>query len=362
MKRKELLEELFEQFDMESKAFCEKIGGESCKIRSKYKKEETTENLKYRFAKIDFSSYSITFKYTAHSIMSITNSILEAMVYFGRSEDTIGIPLQFIADYYELDTILPLSIPLISNREGMKQAFVCLSSVIDNLSSKISETSKDFLKVKEIFQYFENELIAFYEIKEDLSLEDLASEHCYSYFTFRFTSSAYINLLNGKKEKAIKQLEKLKNKTSYENRLLNIIKNKDKIEFFNISCIQQNSSLYNENGVCKTSFKELFSVLFSALASGVVFSLVYLGIYYSFIFLESRNSLHLSGPSYSFYVCFLGAFITGIALSYFTRHISYKLLFKKDSKRILEMDAIQNSVNTDKWMKRFVFLCFAFSV
>lgn len=363
MKRKELLEEIFEQFDIESKTFCEKRGGKFFKIWSKYKKEETTENLKYRFAKIDFSSYSIIFKYTAHSIMSITNSILEAMVYFGGVDDKIGIPLQFIADYYELDTVLPLSIPLISNREGMKQAFGCLSSVIDNLSSKISETSKDFLKVKDIFKYFENELRAFYEIKEeDMSLEDLASEHCYGYFTFRFTSSAYINLLNGKKEKAIKQLEKLKNKTSYENRLLNIIKNKDKIEFCNISCIQQNSSLYNENGVCKTSFKELFSVLFSALASGILFSLVYLGIYYSFIFLESRNSLHLSGPSYSFYVCFLGAFVTGIALSYFTRHISYKLLFKKDSKRILEMDAIQNSVNTDKRMNRFVFVCFAFSV
>ena len=48
MKRENILEEMFRQFDCCAKEFCEKTNGIFCDIVGEYKGAEKPENLKYR--------------------------------------------------------------------------------------------------------------------------------------------------------------------------------------------------------------------------------------------------------------------------------------------------------------------------
>ena len=70
------LNNIFSQFDKSANRFCKDTNGTFCEITSEYKGDNVPENLTYRFAKIYYNSFRIDFKYTAHSFMNVTNSIL----------------------------------------------------------------------------------------------------------------------------------------------------------------------------------------------------------------------------------------------------------------------------------------------
>lgn len=286
--------------------------------------------------------------------MSATNSILECLVYFDKAKSTAGIPLPLVLDYCNVDTATPLCISLISNEEGMRQAFDCIGSVLVNVLDNITAAAYDIDKKAHIYQSFANELSLFLgtTVSNDLTNMNPA---CYNFFTLRLSSTPFINFIKGNRQAAIKQLSKYKDKTGYENRLLNIWKSEEHSQNPDLSAIIKNAATYKENGMQRASGKEFASIFLSWILMLPLISVVYIAIYFVLVCIEGSGSIYLMGPMYNFPYCICCAFITSIAASYFTRFKFYKWLYKKDYEIYCEMDYIQNGGGADKLMKGFLY-------
>ena len=354
MEQSDKLFPIFSQFDKSAKQFCNNTNGDLCEITTEYKGEETPKNLKYRFAKIYYNSFSIEFKYTSHGLLGLTNSTLECLIYPDKSDASIGIPLPFAVDYFDFNTATPLCIPLISNSDGMAQAFECIGSVVVELLSNIEKTSYNDNEKDELTQLFLSELGFILEDNE-LYAFNIDESH-YKYITLRFSSSPFTNFLKGKKSKSIKQLEKTKKLTSYEKRVLNIWKSEESFEIPNLSAIVQNAEAYNTVGVKKVDFKEFSTIFISWLILIIPISAVYVGAYFLLFFILSRQSVYYMGPIYNFPFCIIAAFVTSIAASYFTRFKFYKLFHRKSYEKYREMDSIENGGGSDRLMKIFLYI------
>lgn len=356
---------IHDQFDISARKFCENTDGIFCDITSVHKGELKPQNLKYRYAKIYYNAFIVEFKYTAYGIMSITNSILESIVYFDKNEDAIGIPLPFVIDHCNVDTATPLCIPLISNAEGMRQAFHCIGSVLQNILTDITRINYDTTEKEMLLQSFKKEIDLIFgaspmddksEKIDQVHKPFIIDEYCYRYFTHRFSSVAFIDLIKGQRKKAIKQLRKTKSLTGYEKRVLNVWISHDHLEIPDLSAIRKNAEAFNDSGVQKVDLKEFSTLFFSWILLTIGLSVPYAGIFYLLVYIEGRNSIYLMGPIYSLPYCICFAFITAIAASYFTRFQFYKLLFKKDYERYREIDAMQNGSGSDKVMNVFLIL------
>ncbi|MBQ8893072.1 MAG: hypothetical protein IJ043_01540 [Clostridia bacterium] len=361
MKREALLNTVFSQFDRSAKEFCGDTNGLFCEITSDYKGEERAENLRYRSAKIYYHSFIAEFKYTAHGLMNVTNSILECLIYPDKI-GVIGIPLQFVVDFCQVDTATPLSIPFISNAPGMIQAFHCIGSVLKSLLEPITDICRNAEQKALLLGRFEEEWREVLEIKPGDNDAFLLLETGYTFFTLRFTATPFINFMKGHREKAIRQLSKTKKLLGYERRVLELWKREEAPEIPELSVIIKNAELYNQSGVQKANFKEFGAMFFSWILLTIGVSAVYTGFYFLLMYLEGRGSVYLMGPIYGFPYCILFAFITSIALSYFTRDRFYKLLYKKDWEQYAEMDSIQNGGGSDKLMKGFLAVLVAASL
>lgn len=348
MDRKELLEEIYTQFDLCAQQFCADTNGHFCALSREYSGECLAENLKYCFAKITYHSHVIKFIYTAHSIMGVVNSVLGCSVCFGKAEDSVEIPLPLLTDYCDLDVSSPMFVPLITNGASMVQAFSCLEDTLRQLISLLERISHDETSKTKILSAYAEEISAIFDLDE---VESVNNQPVYDFFTLRFTTEAFLNALKGKYGKAVKQLKKVKEPTGYETRLLRLWQAGEYGKTVELSLIVQNAELYNSVGVQKADLKE-FSVLFvSWLMMTPVISAVYLVLFYLLVCMEGRGSVYLMGPSYNYPICILFGFVTAIVASYFTRHRFYKLLHKKDYERYREMDAIQNHGGSDRLMR-----------
>lgn len=119
MKREEILNSIFMQFDKSARQFCEDTQGVFCEISREYKGEQQPKNLKYCFAKIYYNSFVVKFTYTAHGMMNVINSILGCSICLDKADDSREIPLPLITDYCDVDILTPMFIPFITNEAGM---------------------------------------------------------------------------------------------------------------------------------------------------------------------------------------------------------------------------------------------------
>lgn len=370
MNREERLTAIFNQFDESANAFCRKTKGNYCEIESEYKGIETASNLNYRFAQIYYNSFIIEFKYTAHGVMGVTNSILECLIYLGKCEhnnfNIIGIPLPFMWDYLDKNTYIPLCVPLITSPLGMNQAFECIGNAVEYIFEDIEKLCDDTERKAEFYKRYKDELNILFEIKpedpEEFTEEFYVSEVCYKYLTLRFSAAPFLNYLKGKKDKAIKELGKTKNLLGYEKRVLSIWESGEEIIIPDLSEIINNAQSYADSGAPKGNIKELITLFVSWILLTPLTALFYCGIYYLLLLVEKQGSIYLMGPNYNIYMCFLFAFITSIALSYFTRFKFHKFFFKSDYERFCEMDHVQNGSGSDKFMKGFTAVIVAISL
>lgn len=351
MKREEILNCIFSQFDQSAKLFCEDTQGIFCEISKEYKGEYEPQNLKFCFAKIYYHSFAVKLTYTAHGTMNVVNSILGCSVCFDKTDDSIEIPLPLVTDYCDVDIIAPMFIPFITNETGMVQAFDCIGSVLKQLFAKLVDISCDPEYKNRILTTYTDEIKHIFET--DISIEILNRE-LYDFFTLRFTSTAFINFLKGNRTKAIAQLKKTKKLTGYETRMLKLWTLQKQSEIPNLPSVIANADTYNEHGVQKTNFKEFGIMLLSWLLMAPAASVPFIGLYFLLVWIEGRASVYLLGPIYNFPFCILFGFITAIAASYFTRFKFYNWLSKKDYEKYCEMDSVQNGGGADKLMKGFV--------
>ncbi len=348
MHRNDILNTIHTEFDICANNFCKRTRGESCKISSDYNGEEIPKNLAFRFAQISYDSMVIEFRYTAHGTMGIVNSILECMIYTDKTDDAVAIPLQFVCEYFKKTPAIPLSIPLISNKKCMREAFACLEKAIALIFDDIAEISFNTYRSENLADFFGDELYRLYNIERP---EDIfVGKTDYLFLTMHFVSDYYVNFFRDDKKNAQKSLEKLKHKSKYDESVLSIWQNNFSFSSVNIPALRKSADTYNKSGVAKNSTKEFFAMLFLWLITTPLISVIYGGLFFLLVNLEGRDSVYLMGAVYNLPYCFLAAFITSITSSYFLRRKAMKLFFKKDFERYCEMDSIANGGGADKFM------------
>ena len=354
MKQGERLSVIYDQFDRSAKAFCEGTDGLFCDILSEYKGVKKPENLKYRLAKIYYHAFVVEFKYTAHGMLSVTNSLVDCRVYFDKTENAVGIPMALLVDYCDVDTATPVCIPCISNEPGMQQAIDCVGGVVKQLLPEIARISSSTEQRNEILNTYRAEVKYIFDLSDsELAAMDINSL-CSDFFTLRFVSESFLNYIKGDRARAVKQLSKIKKLTGYEKRMIRLWSISGQNDLPDLSAIVDNAQCYNASGVQKGTFKEFMSSFIAWFVLTPAISAVYLGLFFFLTWLEGRNSVYLMGPIYNFPYCILLGFLTAIGASYFTRFRFYKWLFKKDYDKYCEMEHIQNGGGSDRLMKGFL--------
>ena len=352
MTREERLTELFAAFDHCAREYCRRSQGIFCEIVPIYKGAAKAENLKYRCAFIDYQSFCLQFKYTAHSKMNVTNSILECLVHLGKN-DSVAIPLPLFLNYLEVSELSPLCIPSILDADDMKAAFDCIESVLSRSFALMSDTLGSEDGVHKVLDSFIKEMgyVLNIEMKEE-NFDYYVTEHLYTFLTLRLTSAPFINYMKGDFQTASKQLLKQKRKTGYEESLLTSLQSGEAKPEPSLVSIRRNLSSYGKSGVQNTaSGKEFLAMFLSFLLLTVLFSLVYGAFYFLLLLWEGRNSVFLMGPFSNWPFCLVTAFITAIAASYFARFKAYRILFPKHFQRYSAVDQIANGKGADKLMR-----------
>lgn len=331
-------------FDEEARQFCADTGGLFCEIR-----EEESGN---RLARISYPYMVVEFRYTAHGMLLLVNSILEAVIYLDKTEGALGIPLAFCVDYCDIDTLTPLTIPCISNEAGMQQAFLCIAREVKGLLPPLREISLHPDEKNKLIAAFKEELAYLYNesIAHDMEGYD-------TFYTGRYTSAPFMNLLNHRYEKAAKQLGKMKKPTNYERRIWRLLQVQNPCEQENLSEIRKNTAIYNESGVQKNDMKEFTAMFFSWFVLAIGITPLYLAVYFTLMWIEGRDSVYLMGPMTDFPSAIFAAFLVAVAASYFTRHRFYRLLHKKSYAAFREKDSMESGPGVDKFMRGFLKLC-----
>lgn len=368
MKRNRILEELFRQFDDCAKEFCGKTNGNVCDITAEYKGEEKLENLKYRKATVEYNGIRISFTYTARAYLGASKNILECFIDLDKTSESVAIPLYFVADYYDVNTIVPLTVPFISNKDVMKQAFDCLISVLEQVFPRIEKMNHHPQEKEALLLAFAREMNALFhwgiedsdQLKENFYL--MMNDSAYQYLTLRFTTGLYQNFLKGRYDKALKKLIKTKEKLGYENRLVKLWQQPSQEEIKRFDQIQKNAILCDETALSKENFREFWAIAVGCLILFPVFSLAYCGVYGLMYGIEQMGAVHLMGPIYGFPYCVLAAFITSLCASYFFRFAIYKRMYKQHYDQFCETDSARTGAGEVKFMKGFLYFLFLASL
>lgn len=354
MGREEQLNRILTRFDQAAQRFCDDTSGIFCEISSVYKGTGASRHLRYRFAKIYYHSFSVTFVYTAHAILHTVNSILSCAVSVEKHEHAAAIPLPLITDYCDKDVAAPLYIPFITNEEGMQQAFDCIGRVLRGLLPELADISLDPMRKTALLAAFSKDMTDVLDIDDWEQTQADLPAYLIDFFVLRFCSDAFINHLKGNFARSHKQLSNVKKRTGYEERMLAFWASDAPADDADLSAILINAASYNESGVPKADAREFGALFLSWVLLTPLVAAVYSGLYFLLVYLEGRESVYVMGAIENFPFCIVFAFITAIALSYFTRFTFCRWFFGKRFDRYREMDYIQNGRSADKAMKRLL--------
>lgn len=364
MSRNETLGAIIEQFDMSAKSFCDETDGLYCEITSKYKGEEMPENLKYRFADIYYNSFAVKFVYIARSSAVGNKNVLCCCVRFDKNDELKEIPLPLLTDYIGKDINVPMCVPLIYNKAAMEQAFDCVGGVVKGLFGDIKAIGDDPEKSEYMWSAFTSELETLVDDKySDAAFAAYKNYMFYTFFPLRFCSDAFVNAVKGDLARAEKQLKKIKVLTGYEKRILTMLSVGETFDTESLPEMTKNfCTNYNSAGVEKPEKKEFLAVFISCVLFTVPISGVFIGLYSLLAHFETANSEFVLASQDCIFYCVIFAFITSIALSYFTRKKFFKLVDRKHYETYAEQTDIQNGESSDKIMKGMLFVIFAASV
>ncbi|MCQ2449505.1 MAG: hypothetical protein MJ132_04885 [Clostridia bacterium] len=351
MSREKFLESIFAQFDKSANDFCNETNGLLCEISSDYKGEEKAANLRSMVAEIYYNTYVLMFRYTAHGALGTLHHIVDCCIRFDKTEEALPIPLPFVTDFCDENIVTPLCIPFISNAAGMAQAIGCIGNAVKQLTEKITAISLDDDRKQAMCNYFLQEYKTVLKEKTD---DFVVTPFFYHFITMRFASQAYILAIKGKTEKAVKALEKCKEKFRYEERMLRLWKSGTPTDASEIPAVAVNMEWIKDSGVQRESIKELLPIFLSWFVLAIPIGAVLVGLYFLLTAVQKVDTVYLTGVRYNWPYCMIAAFVTAIAVSYFTRFRFAKLFIKKDYEQLKEKDYVFNGGGADRFMKGFL--------
>ncbi len=354
MKREEMYDRLFEQFEKSAQQFCEDSEGVFCEVSKEYKGSEKSDNLKSFFAKIYYNSFYVKFTYTAHGTMGLINSVLGCSVCPDKNGSSREIPLPLLSDYLDYDITAPMFIPNITDEKGMEKAFESIGNVAVALLPELVRAGADKEFKDSILSKYNEEMKYIFDVD---TLDNIIDYYFYDFFVLRFTTDAFDSYLKGDFEKTCKKLGKIKKPTGYEKRLLDSLQSG-----MHEKCQTLPGDISYNSPRPKDDLKELLVLIPSWFILTPFTSVVYLLVFFLALFMESRASVYLMGVEYNWIYCITLGFLTAIAVSYFTRFKFYKLFNKKGYEKYEKLSSMQNGKGADRFMKGFTYVIFCVSI
>lgn len=370
MPREQYLRAVLDQLAQCADAFCRETNGLACDISYEYKGAPALRHLRVCRVRIMYSSFAAELRYSARLPLNTVYSVLSCVLYPGKSEEAPAIPLPVAADYCAVDSAAPLCIPFITNADAMAEAFACIAGVLRPVLPEMAVIAADGEKTERLLCRYRDELAALLGIDGSDGWGGLTPEKAVTdmqsfsenYLISRFATASFL-LLKGKGEALITRCHKEKTLLSCEKRLLARLEAEKTVPDADCPALTRCLSAYNDRGMPKTDLKEFFALFFSWLVLSLAASPVYVGLFSLAVWFEGRHSVCLVGGMTNLPYCFMAAFLTGIALSYFTRFFFYRLLFRRNHAHYCEVSSFAEGDRSDGFMRGFagvlITLCLA---
>ncbi len=415
-----LTAEIIDQLNECIKLYSADNGGILYETDTVYAKgHETADYIKTYNADLYFKSYIVRFSYYPHVSLSMAHSVLTCYVSLNKNDsEKLFYPLSHIYGFLGITPANALTIPLILTPESMAECFECIAESLGNIESQIIELSCDQEKKYILFNdsielactYLKNKFSTEEELNVELSKakekfhknlntsigktsapdEETLSmiENSEEYFSiinnacrsalstekqkslmFYFESAlvqslsaGYEAYMTGNYSAAIKKFKKIKLKTPYETLLLNYMENSQSPQRHVPESVFRNLTELYSNGVSKNNAKEALALAPAMFIFGIMWVPLFLAIYFLFYFFESKDSLYLLGPLDNAPSVMLPALLMSLPTIYFNSKKFYKLFFKKNHKKLIELENATRTRSGDSVIKALAVILFIGSV
>lgn len=392
-----------------AKSFYNETNALSLEVKTNYNsKLQAADNILSHEIDIYYNEHIVRFSYYPHIPLSTSHSILTCYVSLSKSDSQrLFYPLSQIYGFLGVTPSYALTLPLILSADSMTECFECIADSLTAIHSDIktlscSQGKKDALFDAEFgsaCDYFKSRFPTTDDIKSEidktreewygcfisdtyeqpLSPEDetntqsgfeqillrindeaqsmlLADKQKFLTFYFlpllsRSLSSGFESYMVGNYPAAIKKLKKLKNKTQYENLLIDYMENAESPRRHIPESIYKNLTELYKNGISKNNFKEALAIAPAMIIFGAPWAALFLLIYFLFFYFENKNSVYLLGPLENAPCVILPALIMGIVTVSFNMDKFYKLFFRKNSEKLTALQTAASSRSALKFMK-----------
>lgn len=365
-----------------------------------------------------YNSYIIRFSYYPHVTLSMAHSVLTCYVSFSKTDtQKLFYPLSQIYGFLGVTPIHALTIPMILSSDAMIECFDCIAESLLAINSAITDLSynqdrKDAL-FNESFEFACTHFKSKFPTANDILSEiDKAKEEWYKdwicnvyeepftqedennaradfeqiilrinneaqsllfadkqkflmfylgYYLVQSLSSGYEAYMIGNYNTAIKKLNKLKNKTRYENLLINYMEKATAPQRHVPESVFKNLTELYKNGISKNNFKESLAIAPAMIIFGILWVPLFLALYFLFYFFESMDSIYLLGPLENAPSVIFPALLMAIPTIYFNSKRFYKLFFRKNYKKLINLVNATYSRSAHKFIKGLTVVLFVSS-
>lgn len=401
--------QLIERLAENAKSFYRDSGAHFYEAKSTYNsKHQAADNIQSHHIDLYYNNYIIRFSYYPHIPFSTSHSALTSFVSFDKTDSQrLFYPLSQVYGFLGVTPANALTIPLILSPDSMTECFAYIADALTAIRTDIEDLSyneekKDALLHTELdyaCAYLKSEFPTMDEIEsvidehkdewynswisdsyeQPLSPDDeIKAKEDFEQLILRINDEAE-NLLSADQQKiltlyfqlalaqslgagyeaymvgnyptAIKKLKKLKNKTPYESLLIDDMESAKTPRRHIPESIFKNLTELYKNGTSKNGLKEALAIAPAMFIFGAPWALLFIGVYFLFYYFESRGSIYLLGSLDNAPSVILPAMLMGIVMIYFQAKRFYKLFFRKNYQKLMELQNATFSHTTHKFMK-----------
>lgn len=399
------------------KQFSHQNGDILYEEKTVYKNSNNTfDNIAVYYMDLYFNNHIVRFSYYPQLPLTTLYSVLLCSVSLSKT-DVFFYPLPQIYGFLNITPQNALAIPMILSPNDMTDSFDYISNELLAITPDIADLSynneqqaalldETFEQACTYFKYkyqTEEELIADinkhkesalltldkYESKDIITSETknetiaeldklissfinkLPSEiikekqrviaFYFDYYSSRLLDTGYQDYMVGDYKTAVKKLSKQKIKTPYEIQLIDYMKAaKTPQRHIPESIFITLTKLY-KNGVPKNGLKEALAIAPAMLIFGVLWVPLFLALYFIFYYFAGRGSIYLLGSLENAPLVILPAMIMAIPTIYFNSKKFYKIFFRKNYQKLIELQNASQSRSAHNFMKGMTVVLLIFS-
>lgn len=339
-----------------------------CDIIPIYIKGEQERGLKEVIGRVYFHQFILEFAYIITSGVIGPKSILECRIQFSKSDNLIKCSLYDIMHLLDDKDFKCYIFPYIESRDRMQLCFNTLRRALDAYLPGIKQIADDDSRKEQVISMIKSQINEFYnedifETESDDYFQGLVEFRVGSYHNWvrlRMCSNAYLNYLKGNYKKAVRQYKNYKNKTIYEQRLLDFIISLPEGTEYRAVDESQNTL---RDGLREEKAMSVFLPVFVSwiVLTPILFA-ISLGFYYLLYFIKYNNSIYTTSCElYNAAFVFMPALLISIMLSYYTRKTAIKLIYRRKAEKLLQYDSIFNMKSENRFINKLAKLVVACS-